>query len=499
MKWMSELYMPVSRGKPGKIHDHGLACLIHGGYALWNPNDFSVILTPAGKRLYERAEHYLFAALEGFNPQSIDTGRSQRGALDAAVRTVRRAGDLPLFLMERKNDCLDLLGLHTDDAASRDMCRNVLREVGSAVCAFDIKLRRVDRLLADGYAVDIFCEANAANSSEDGFICSGCGWLACADTPSRRGAGECERSPRQPLACTPTPGASTIEELCAFFHITPAQTVKCMFYAAEGRGLVAVLLRGDRQVCLEKVRAVLGGCPIRPAENTELSAIMGDSAGYLGPIGLPATVTLIADYSVEGIENAVIGANKAGHHYTGACWERDFTAPLTADLSLTQEGDLCPLCGTPVKSGILRRIARFRPADPTCAAEPSLTFFNGQNKLHIPAWSAQINLTDFLAAVVENNQYLPPELAPFDTCLFWDGETPPTPLSPIVEALKKNGNTVLAFDRPGVLQEKAALVSALMLPRTVFLTKQDNVFLAKIDENGQKRQLTIADFLTSLS
>ena len=104
MKWVSELLLPVSRGKQGKIRDRGLARLVQGGYALWNPNDQTVILLPAGKKLYDRAAEYLLKALEGFAPQAIDVCGSSRGSLDAAVRLVRRAGDLPLLLAQRTGD-----------------------------------------------------------------------------------------------------------------------------------------------------------------------------------------------------------------------------------------------------------------------------------------------------------------------------------------------------------------------------------------------------------
>ena len=347
MKWMSELLLPVLRGKPGKIHDRGLGRLVQGGYALWNPNDGTVILTPLGKKLYDRAEDFLLSALSGFNPQPIDTCGSARGALDAAVRVVRRAGDLPLLLAERTRDRLNLMGLHADAEAAMDMCYDALRAVGSAVCTFDVRLRRVDRLLESGYAVDLCARAETPQRGESGFACADCGWLGFADTPCRHDGEELAKSEPAELTLTPTPDCSTIEDLCAFFAIAPVQTVKCMIYAAEGRGLVAVILRGDRQVSLEKVRAALNGAAVRPAERSELAAVMGESAGYMGPVGLPAAVTLLADASVPGVQNVVVGANKAGFHYTGACWGRDFETNNVFDLALVQEGDRCPVCGSP--------------------------------------------------------------------------------------------------------------------------------------------------------
>ncbi|MBP3751984.1 MAG: hypothetical protein J6H20_05130, partial [Pyramidobacter sp.] len=169
MKWVSELLLPVSRGKQGKIRDRGLARLVQGGYALWNPNDQTVILLPAGKKLYDRAAEYLLKALEGFAPQAIDVCGSSRGSLDAAVRLVRRACDLPLLLAQRSGDRLELLGLHADAEAAMDMCADALRTLGSAMCAFDLRLRQTDRLTDDGYAIDLFCRDDSPLRGDDGF------------------------------------------------------------------------------------------------------------------------------------------------------------------------------------------------------------------------------------------------------------------------------------------------------------------------------------------
>ena len=496
MKWMSELLLPVSRGKPGKIRDRGLGRIVQGGYALWNPNDGTVILTPMGKELYSRAAKFLLNALSGFNPQPIDTCGSSRGALDAAVRVVRRAGDLPLLLAERTRDRLMLLGLHSDAEAAMEMCSDALRATGSAVCAFDVRLRRADRLLETGYAIDLCARTETPMRGENGFACPDCGWLGFADTPCRHDGEELAKSEPAELTLTPTPDCSTIEDLCAFFGISPAQTVKCMIYAVEGRGLVAVILRGDRQVSLEKVRAALGGVAVRPAERSELAVAMGDSAGYMGPVGLPAAVTLLADASVPGVQNVVVGANKAGYHYTGACWGRDFETSSVFDLALVQEGDRCPVCGSPLKVAELRRVARFHPVDPVCAAEPSLTFFNGQRKAHVPAWSAELDLTAFLSAVTESCDTLPRELAPFDTFVCWDGDEAPAALSRVIEALEGRGLSVVADDRGGKAADRKAEAAALMAPQTVRFSAGDTPALT-VTENGASHEYEIEAFTAS--
>ena len=159
MKWMSELLMPVSRGRSSRLRDPGLAKIAQGGYGLWNPNDKTLILLPEGKILFQRAEDFLLRSLEAFRPQRLDCGASARGALDAAVRLVKRAGDLPVCFAERRGDKLNLLGLHGDFEASFEMSNDALRAVGSAACALGVSLRRVDRLTPEGHRVDLLCRS----------------------------------------------------------------------------------------------------------------------------------------------------------------------------------------------------------------------------------------------------------------------------------------------------------------------------------------------------
>lgn len=493
MKWMSELLMPVSRGRSSRLRDPGLAKIAQGGYGLWNPNDKTLILLPEGKILFQRAEDFLLRSLEAFRPQRLDCGASARGALDAAVRLVKRAGDLPVCFAERRGDKLNLLGLHGDFEASFEMSNDALRAVGSAACALGVSLRRVDRLTPEGHRVDLLCRSEAPLRGEEGLACPGCGWLAAFDSPCRFAEAPADAAPEE-LREVPTPDCPTVEKLCGYLKIAPSQIVKCMFYAVEGRGLAAVILRADRQVCLEKVCAAFQGASVRPAEPDELAAVMGDSAGYMGPVGLPASVTLLADSSAVGVKNAVVGANKPGFHKTGACWGRDFKTDFVADVTLLQEGDPCPNCGAALKTSELRPVAVFRPVDPAGLAEPSLTFFNGSAKVHIPAWSAEIDLTALLSAAIENAASWPAEVAPFDTYIYWEGEKTPDALAPLIGALESAGLRVVGDDRSGAFESRQAEAAAIRAPQTVCLKKSEDGWLFDVTRDGRAETLSPAQF-----
>jgi prolyl-tRNA synthetase len=68
----------------------------------------------------------------------------------------------------------------------------------------------------------------------------------------------------------------------------------------------------------------------------------GVAPGFLGPLGLKLRV--LADQAVQGMSQAVTGANEADAHYIGVDQARDFPAVEFADLRLASAGDLCPRC-----------------------------------------------------------------------------------------------------------------------------------------------------------
>lgn len=497
MNWLSEMLLPVSRGRQSKVHDRGLAKIVQSGCAVWNPNDKTVILLPEGRRLYARTQDYLLNALEGFNPQLSDTCGASRGLLDAAVRVVKRSGDLPLLLVQRRLDRLEFLGLHTDLEASFDMANDTLRTLGSAICALGVTLRRVDRLIPGGHAVDLLCRAETPFRGDEGLCCPECGWMCAADSPFRFSNDEPAPQDGSALAEIPTPGCSTIEDLCSYLGVTPDKIVKTMFYTVRGLGLTAVILRGSRQVCTEKIRAALHGAELRPAEPQELAAVMGDAAGYLGPVGLPAAVTLLADYSAVNARDVIVGANKKGCHLKGACWGRDFTTTRIADLSFVQENDLCPNCGTKLQKAPLRSIARFSPVDPASAADASLTYFDGTKKLHVSAWSASLDLTSLVSAVIEKKSCWPRELAPFDEYVYWDGSDAPAALSQLAEAFERRGLRAVGDDRTGrKLVDRAAEAQSSCAPEIIFIKEENGAAELDVTRGGSSETLTLDEYLS---
>lgn len=145
----------------------------------------------------------------------------------------------------------------------------------------------------------------------------------------------------QPLEKTATPNVHTIDEVAAFFKVSPAQTVKTLVVQGENGQLVALLLRGDHalnEVKVEKLE-VLGGS-FRFADESQIRSAAGAGLGSLGPVGL--NLPIVADRSVAQMENFIAGANEDGYHYQHVSFSRDISNAQVADLRNVVAGDASP-------------------------------------------------------------------------------------------------------------------------------------------------------------
>lgn len=147
-----------------------------------------------------------------------------------------------------------------------------------------------------------------------------------------------------PLEEVATPDASTIDAVAAFLGVGRERTLKAVFYEAQGR-LVFVVIRGDFEVNVTKLGALLGVDELRPA-GSELIAASGATAGYASPVGL-RDVLVVADVSAR-VPNLVAGANRAGYHLRNVNLGRDYEPDMVAEIALVTAGMPCPVCGAPL-------------------------------------------------------------------------------------------------------------------------------------------------------
>jgi prolyl-tRNA synthetase len=251
------------------------------------------------------------------------------------------------FVMKDAYSCdLDDAGLDASYQAQYGAYERTFERLG-----LDVVVVSSDVGIMGGTGAHEFMVLNPAG--EDVLVlCEACGYAAnrqVAVAPKPDGGGE-DPLPREEVA---TPGTTTIASLAAFLGIDATRTAKAAFFmTGEGR-LVTAIVRGDYEVNETKLgnaASAVGG--IRPATVEEIRAA-GMEPGYGSPVGAHDT-TVVVDDLVARSPNLVAGANREGFHFRNVNVGRDFAADVTADITNAQEGDACPVCGSPVvlRSGI---------------------------------------------------------------------------------------------------------------------------------------------------
>ena len=166
-------------------------------------------------------------------------------------------------------------------------------------------------------------------------------------------------------------------------------------------------------------------------------------------------VLVVADHSIETVNNFVAGANREGYHLTGVNYPRDFSVTLLADVAQAQAGHVCPHCeGTlTAKSAIelghcFKLGTRYADAVGAAYLDPE-----GQER-PIVMGSYGIGVGRLMAAVIETHHdeqgiVWPAALAPFNVYLLTLGtdEAVQTQADAAYAQMQEAGLEVLYDDR----------------------------------------------------
>ena len=256
-----------------------------------------------------------------------------------------------------------------------------------------------------------------------------------------------------------TPGQHTIDEVAAFLHIDPSQSIKTLVYLADGKP-VAILLRGNENLNEIKLQRVLGCENLVMASDAAVEEVTGAKVGSLGPCGLSFPV--YADLNVATMHDCVCGANHTDYHLIHVEPGRDFKVAAIEDLILAQEGDACPHCGHALQA--------FRGIEVghvfllgTKYSEPMAATYLDENGASHPCVMGcyGIGITRVLSSAIEqlhdeHGIVLPPAIAPFHVIiapLQLRSEAVSAVADKITADLEARGVEVLLDDRdirPGI-------------------------------------------------
>jgi len=298
--------------------------------------------------------------------------------------------------------------------------------------------------------------------------CEGCGYAATPEVA--KATGEVAESAEAELALerVETPDQRTIEQVTAFLGLPASKLVKTLIYKAEGR-VVAALVRGDRELSEDKLRALLGVRKLEMAEAATIARVSGAPVGFAGPVGIKGA-EIVADEELRGERNFVTGGNEADLHLRNVNWGRDFEVKQWGDLRNVEAGDSCPKCGEALTAyrGIeLAHIFKLGTIYSE-ALEAEFLDEDGQRKAMVMGCYG-IGTTRMMAAVVEQFQdeagiIWPPAVAPFDVvviCVNQDDEIQRGLAEKLYRELGEAGLEVLLEDRderPGVKFKDADLM-----------------------------------------
>ncbi|MDD2421095.1 MAG: proline--tRNA ligase [Heliobacteriaceae bacterium] len=304
--------------------------------------------------------------------------------------------------------------------------------------------------------------------------------------------------PELPLAMTKvaTPGQRTIAEVASFLQVLPAETIKTMVYLADDK-LIAVLIRGDREINEVKLLNYLGCLDLRLATEAECQAVSAGGAGYLGPVGLK-DVPVYADQEVMGMMRAVSGANEPDAHYVNVCPGRDFAVEGVTDLRLVQSGEPCPHCKTALTTARGIEVGQVFKLGIKYSKALNCTYLDekGQEQLMVMGCYG-IGVSRTMAAAIEQNHdadgiIWPVAIAPFQVIIVPVSTKDAVQVqtaADIYQELNREGFEVLLDDRAeraGVKFKDADLIG---IPFRVTIGNKyaaDGLVEIKVRKNGEQ-------------
>ena len=262
------------------------------------------------------------------------------------------------------------------------------------------------------------------DSGEDTVItCGGCDYTANAEKAAAvypMPEPGLENPEPLPLESVSTPGVKTIAGLSEFLGVPAAQTLKAVFYAADGE-VVFVTIRGDLEVNEVKLKNALHCNELRLADDDEVSSA-GLVAGSASAIGITG-MRRIADPSIHSGGNFVVGANRPDTHYRNANYGRDFEADLIADIALAEPGQRCARCPGTLRATRGVEVGHIFKLGTFFSEALGADYLDNEGQQHpIVMGCYGIGVSRVLAAAIEQNHdengiIFPPPIAPYQAHL----------------------------------------------------------------------------------
>jgi prolyl-tRNA synthetase len=263
-----------------------------------------------------------------------------------------------------------------------------------------------------------------ADSGEDAIAyCPQSGYAANVELAEALAPATARAQASQAMRKVPTPGRTTCESVSALLGLPITRSLKTIVVNAGGK-LHMLLLRGDHTLNEIKAAKLPGLERFRFASEAEIEALTRCKPGYIGPVGLHATIPVIADRSAALLADFVCGANEAEHHLTGVNFGRDLPEPVViADIRNVVEGDPSPDLQGPLAICRGIEVGHIFQLRKKYSDAMRVEFLAEDGQLQSAEMGCYgIGITRIVAAAIEQNHdqrgiVFPPALAPFQVAI----------------------------------------------------------------------------------
>ena len=327
----------------------------------------------------------------------------------------------------------DAYSFHADDDSLDEMYWKMYEAYSNIFKRSGLEFRSVE---ADSGAIggDVTHEFHVlAESGEDTIVyCESCDYAANIEKAASKRqynekADDIPKDALQPCEVE-TPDKKTIEEVASFLKVKPSDTIKMLVYDVNGGGyLVAVCIRGDRELNEAKLKNVLGAESVAIPDENKLASMINIPIGFLGAYDIDRRNIreIVADYSVSFMKDCVGGANKKDRHLLHVYPARDLTIDRYADLAYVKKKEKCARCNNGtlmLRKGI--EVGQIFKLGTKYSKSMNLTFLNeAGEKIPVTMGCYGIGLGRTAAAAIEQNYdedgiMWPIEIAPYKVAIL---------------------------------------------------------------------------------
>lgn len=349
-----------------------------------------------------------------------------------------------------------------------------------------------------------------ADSGEAAIVyCNECDYAANVEKAELKPI-EAEKEQLLALESKDTPGAKTISDISTFLQVETTKTIKALAYQTD-KGSVLALVRGDHEVNDIKLQNQLGCLTLELADEKTIIEEFDSVAGFIGPIGLPKNVTIVADVTVMNLFNAVCGANKPDKHWVNVNPARDFEASIVADIRLIQESDPCPRCNASLMTARGIEVGQVFKLFTKYSTALKATYLdeNGKDKPMVMGCYG-IGVSRTMAAAIEQNNdehgiVWPVSIAPYAVAVIPISSKDAEQLAlaeKIYGELNKNGIEAVLDDRnerPGVKFKDADLIGYPLRITVGPKAISENVVEVKVRRTGQTYLYEVQNYLEAVN